>query len=145
MDDGRFKAGNPSAFKPGQSGNPGGRAKGAEKTAREVAEGRSYTDAAGIIHTGAAAMVAVLLDLALDPNGKSRDRREAAVAVLDRGWGRPKQVVDIKSEQVAATPRLPALSEEKLRVLAELDAGLTDEASDDEANASGGGSGNAIH
>lgn len=136
MSDGRFK--------PGQSGNPGGRAKGVERIAREAADGRTYKDAEGNSHTGAAAMIAVLLDLALDPTGRSRDRREAAVAVLDRGWGRPKQVVDIKSEQVAAQPALPPLSEEQLRVLAVLDVGLP-EASDDEANADGGGSGPAIH
>lgn len=123
-------------WKPGQSGNPGGRSRGAERIAREVAETRSYTDAAGTVHTGAAAMIAVLMDLALDTHGKSRDRREAAVAVLDRGWGRPKQTVDIKGDAVAAAPpKMPALTEEQLRALAVLDAGITDEAAvDDEAS-----------
>ena len=61
-------------FMPGRSGNPAGRAKGIEALARE--------------HTAAA--IATLVAALKDP----RHKVAAATALLDRGWGRPKQMIE---------------------------------------------------
>jgi hypothetical protein len=63
-----------TSFQPGQSGNPGGRPKGIEALARE--------------HTPAA--IAALVDALRSP----KERVGAAVALLDRGWGKPTVTVE---------------------------------------------------
>lgn len=83
-------------FKPGHSGNPGGRAK------VTLPDGRTLTDLARE-HTPKAveALVAVL------DNAEASDAAKvsAATAILDRGWGRPKQDlgIEIKSDDQAAS------------------------------------------
>ena len=67
-------------FRPGQSGNPGGRPKGYGEI-REIA--RQYT--AEAIETLAAIM--------RTENAQPAARIAAATAILDRGWGRPTQPV----------------------------------------------------
>jgi HEAT repeat protein len=62
-----------TSFQPGQSGNPAGRPKGIEALARE--------------HTPAA--IAALVDALRSP----KERVPAAVALLDRGWGKPSQTI----------------------------------------------------
>ena len=63
-----------TSFKPGQTGNPGGRPKGIEALARE--------------YTGEAleALVAALRS--------PKERVPAAIALLDRGWGKPKITIE---------------------------------------------------
>lgn len=62
-------------FKPGQSGNPGGRPK-----SHVVAMARKHTQAA--------------IDALVTALDNPRERVPAAVALLDRGWGRPSQPVE---------------------------------------------------
>ncbi len=85
----------PWHFKPGQSGNPGGRQKGVEARAREIANSRSYVADDGQTYTGTEAMLHVLIDIAVDKEEKSRERIAAANSVLDRTDGKPKQAVDV--------------------------------------------------
>jgi hypothetical protein len=67
------------AFKPGQSGNPGGRPKS------DVAQlARQHTQAA---------INALVLALRVP-----QTRVPAAVALLDRGWGRPLQSVEVNGK-----------------------------------------------
>ena len=69
-------------FRPGQSGNPGGRPK-AERNVRELAQQ----------HTVEA--VEALVDVVR--TGKPAERVQAATALLDRGWGRPPTAIEMTS------------------------------------------------
>lgn len=73
-------------FAPGQSGNPGGRAK------VTLPDGRSLADVARE-HTMDA--VSTLVEVMTDADAPPPARVSAASAILDRGWGRPTQDVDI--------------------------------------------------
>lgn len=82
-------------FKPGQSGNPGGRAKGVERIAREAMNSRAYTARTGETYTGAAALIHCLLDIAYDEEQIARDRIQAAKVAIERGYGHAKQHVEV--------------------------------------------------
>ena len=70
-------------FKPGRSGNPGGPPKG-----------RAEVNALARQHT-AAAIEALVKSL-----GDRRTRVQAARALLDRGWGKPMQAVELAAPDV---------------------------------------------
>jgi hypothetical protein len=76
----RKRLANLRPFKPGQSGNPGGRTK-AQIDVRTAA--REYTQEA--IDT----LVLIMR------NGKPSEAAMAANSLLDRGWGKPKQSVEV--------------------------------------------------
>lgn len=82
---GKFTRENPSpkAFKPGQSGNPGGMPKAIVDV---VAAAREHTPLA----------VSTLAMVASDVKAPPAARVAASVALLDRGWGRPSQVIEGK-------------------------------------------------
>jgi hypothetical protein len=61
-------------FRPGASGNPGGRKPGIAAVVRE--------------RTDPAAMVGILLDVANDPRAKASERIAAVRELLDRGYGK---------------------------------------------------------
>src|SRR5215472_8733707 len=75
----KLRLANLRPFKPGQSGNPGGRSR-AQIDVRNAA--RKHTQAA--IDT----LVLVMR------NGKPSEAAMAANSLLDRGWGKPRQAVD---------------------------------------------------
>jgi hypothetical protein len=68
-------------FVKGQSGNPGGRSKGLERRVREMVEPDM------IIET--------VLGIMLDDGADRKDRIAAAKLLSERGWGRPRQTVEV--------------------------------------------------
>jgi hypothetical protein len=76
--------GKPWRFKPGQSGNPGGRPKGVEEVQRLARE-----------HTPTALQALVKIATA----GRSEPARVmAANSLLDRGWGKPVQPTELSGK-----------------------------------------------
>ena len=74
------------AFKPGISGNAGGRPKGV-KSLRKSAQ----------IHTASALIT--MVQIMENPTESAKDRLIAAGMILDRAWGRPtnNEEVDVKT------------------------------------------------
>lgn len=77
------------AFKKGQSGNPGGRPK------KLLPDGRSLVDLAKC-HTETA--VNALANILMSPTAPEAARISAATALLDRGWGRPSQSMELSGK-----------------------------------------------
>jgi hypothetical protein len=63
-------------FRPGQSGNPGGRPKGLARATRELLGDDGLT------------IVKLWVGIMNDPNRKTRDRLEASKLLAERGWGK---------------------------------------------------------
>jgi hypothetical protein len=85
-------------FKPGESGNPGGRPKGLHRAA-DLA--RAHTEAA----------IGILVEIMHDETAPPTARAAAASHVLDRAWGKATQPVDM----TAGGPE--GLSDEELAML----------------------------
>ncbi len=109
-------------FVKGQSGNPGGRAKGIERLLRE----RFGDDVP--------ALVAVLVDLGLGrsvegyDDAKASDRIRAGAEALDRIVGKAPQSLEVdanlgaSAEQLALLAALQMTPEDRRRKMAEIDA-----------------------
>jgi hypothetical protein len=76
-----------TSFKPGKSGNPGGRPKGVSKLV--VADVRALARSYGEDAIGA--LVSIMQTVKTPPAA----RVAAANAILDRGWGKPSQKMDV--------------------------------------------------
>ncbi|MGC5777586.1 DUF5681 domain-containing protein [Methylobacterium sp. NFXW15] len=76
-------------FQKGRSGNP----KGRPPIIREVQEmAKELTPA----------LISNLFEIATNDKANASARVQASVALLDRGWGRPKQSVDVKVDHNAS-------------------------------------------
>jgi hypothetical protein len=100
-------------FPVGQSGNPGGKAKGLERRVRDL------------IGDDIDKMTLSLRDIVLDPSAPRRDRIEAYKVLADRGWGKARQTVDVSADLTVGQRierSLTPLTDEQLLLLAEIDA-----------------------
>jgi hypothetical protein len=108
---------NSRGFQKGVSGNPGGRPKGLERTVREAIARREFTDANGVVHKGLDAVFARLLEMLLDRNTSPRDAVALAKEIIDRGFGKAKQFVEVTDGNAVATDGRPAsdMTEDEVR------------------------------
>lgn len=94
---------NLKAFPPGKSGNPGGRPKGLERTAREAMALREYAAKDGKTYKGEEAAFQCLLDMFFDAKIAPRERVAAFKEWCDRGHGKAKQTVNVTGDATAVT------------------------------------------
>lgn len=78
--------GNATSWKKGQSGNPGG------DTPRIGPNGEKLTD---LIRGRTLELVNRAFEIALDRATEPKDALVACFGLLDRGWGKPKESVDV--------------------------------------------------
>lgn len=100
-------------FRPGRSGNPGGRPKAVAEI-RELA--RTYTKDA----------MQALVQIAINGNAPAAARVSAATAILDRAYGRPSQQVLTRKLDEMTEQELVSLlgydpSDDELRALSSVD------------------------
>jgi len=119
---------NLSPWQPGQSGNPSGRPKGTRDLAGYVLEttdgGKELVEALVCIARGVMPNVAVQKGSRprKDQQVRPVDQLKAIEMLLDRGFGRSPQQLDV-AHNVSDRP-LQHLSDETLRLLVESDKGL---------------------
>jgi len=103
-----------TSFKPGVSGNPGGR----PSRPQTIGARRIVADVKALARAIAPEAVETLKSVMLDTKAPPAARIGAATAILDRGYGKPNQTVDVTS--ILATLDLSKLSDEELEQLAAL-------------------------
>ena len=91
---------NGGKWKPGQSGNPGGRPKGYGEV-RELA--RQHTDKA----------IDTLAGIMYDDKAPASARQAAAEALLNRGWGKPETTVNVGGQGSSWVEAMRQLAAEK--------------------------------
>lgn len=79
---------NKTTWEKGRSGNPGGR------SPRLTPDGRSLTE---LCRANTVDAVNTLKELMLNAGVEPKDRITAAIALLDRGWGKPTEKVDMEA------------------------------------------------
>jgi hypothetical protein len=79
----------PKTWKPGQSGNPGGRSPRVGPNGETIVQ-LCRAKTGELIERAAA--------IALDPAAEHKDALTAIFGLLDRGWGKPKESVDIDAK-----------------------------------------------
>jgi hypothetical protein len=97
-----------TSFRPGQSGNPTGR----PKRSTTIEARRIYRDVADAARELTGDAINTLADIMKNPNAPAAARVSAAQALLDRGYGKPAQAIEVNAE-----PDLAHLSDEDLETL----------------------------
>jgi hypothetical protein len=95
-----------AGFRPGQSGNPGGRPKGLRRRVQEL------------VGPDGDAIVAYMVEVMQNPVEKTRDRMDAARWLADRGFG--KAVPEVDWPLIPEWIDMSKLSDKDLQVMIEL-------------------------
>jgi hypothetical protein len=99
---------NATSFQPGQSGNPGGR------SPKVGPNGETITQ---LCRAQTAPLIARAVEIALAKGTEPKDALTAVFGLLDRGWGKPKESVDIDANvkgsgvPIIQIVRLPAVDD----------------------------------
>jgi hypothetical protein len=94
-----------AGFKPGQSGNPGGRPKGVARAVRHACGGSPSE------------LARLLFEIANDNTARNADRIAATRELLDRGWGKAPAFAAVESHDPLEQDALVA---EAARITAEI-------------------------
>jgi hypothetical protein len=94
-------------FQPGQSGNPGGRRRKSDDDRKVEELARAYGVEA----------ITTLAEIMRSTQAPASARSAAAQAVLDRGFGRPRQTLTHAGDEDAAPIRFENLSDHQLEML----------------------------
>lgn len=97
-----------TSFKPGVSGNPGGR----PKKPQTIAAKRIVADVKALARECAPEAIATLKTVMLDAKAPPATRVQAASVLLDRGYGKPLQTIDMTA--ILGAFDLTRLSDEQL-------------------------------
>ena len=97
-----------AGFRPGVSGNPGGRPKGLGRRVREL------------VGDDGDAIVQFMVAVMRDQRQRTRDRLEAARWLTDRGFGKATQQLDVEVDARPPWIDLDKFSDEELEVLRDL-------------------------
>jgi hypothetical protein len=112
-----------TSFKPGVSGNPGGRPRRAETIEAKWIE----ADVKALARVCAPEAISTLKTIMLSERAPPAARISAATAILDRGYGKASQEVEVRRK-----PNLDRLTDEELEELERLTLLILD---DDEVEA----------
>jgi len=92
-------------FRPGQSGNPGGRPKGLANATREL------------VGEDGMPLVELWLSIAMDPMHRDADRLRASELLADRGWGKITASQPLEDDDPFGLADLEAAAEDFTRRL----------------------------
>lgn len=102
----------PGCFRKGQSGNPGGRPAGIERVVREIVG----ANVEALVRAQIKIAKGIAPDEAPHMVVKPTDCTRAFEALMDRGWGKPKQPIDLR-EMPSGEADLSSLSMHELEDL----------------------------
>jgi hypothetical protein len=92
-------------FRPGQSGNPGGRSKGLAKATR------------ALVGDDGMPLIELWWSIASDPMRRDSDRLEARRLLADRGWGKPANFEPLEGDPLNLEDAEAAAEEFRAKIL----------------------------
>ena len=115
-------AANRTSFRPGQSGNRGGRPKAAESLAKQIREATAVDGIEGKELVDF--VVSVKRGEGPDDMKDAASRRWATTTLLERGWGKPQEHIELTTGESAPKVDYSVLTDEELEVLERITAKL---------------------
>jgi hypothetical protein len=110
-------------FKPGQSGNPDGRARGVERIVRETIANMRENVGKIDERDGWETLTRLLYRIATQDGYEAKDKIAATKLLFERGWGTPKAEIEVTatvtSEQLALIEAVRMTPHERRQLLGE--------------------------